>query len=130
MRRLWVVPVALTLLAGLVAGAAIDGKWVSEQKTNRNGQERTVVTTFHLKADGTVLTGTATTGAGKKARAVPVASGRIDGNRFSFLVVRLTKKGENKAKYEGGVEGDWLKGNVLREGKKGRGKPFEARRQS
>jgi hypothetical protein len=44
-------------------------------------------------------------------------------------MVRQLKKGERTVKYGGMIEGDTLKGKAGAGGKKGKGRPFEARRQ-
>ena len=47
------------MVATLGFAADIDGKWVEERKFTppNGGEERTITTTFELKADGATLTG-------------------------------------------------------------------------
>jgi hypothetical protein len=119
--------VCVLLLAGLAAAAAIDGKWVSERKMERDGQSFTIIQTFDLKADGNKLTGSLTMAFGDmEPRKMDIADGKVDGNKFSFTVTMSTPNGEFKTVYEGTVEGDMLKGTAAREG--GQGRPFEAKK--
>lgn len=119
--------VCLFLLAGLAAAAAIDGKWVSERKMERDGQSFTIIQTFDLKADGSKLTGNLTMAFGDmEPRKMDIADGKVDGNKFSFAVTMSTPNGEFKTVYEGTVEGDTLKGTAAREG--GQSRPFEAKK--
>ena len=120
---------ALVLFAGLAFGAAIDGKWVSERKMNRNGEEMTIVQTFDLKSDGAKLTGTVSMAMGTmEPRSSEIKDGKLDGNKFSFKTVMTTPNGEMVSVYEGTVEGDALKGTSMREGGQGQPRPFEAKK--
>jgi hypothetical protein len=115
------------MLAGVALAAAIDGKWVSERKMNRNGEEMTITQTFDLKSDGAKLTGSIAMKMGdNEPRTSEIKDGKIDGNKFSFTVVMTTPNGEMKTAYEGTVEGDTLKGTAAREG--GQARPFEAKK--
>ena len=91
------------------------------------GQDRTVRVTFNLKADGNKLTGTVTSGAGKRNRSAEIVDGKIDGNQFSFTTVQNSKKGEQRQERRGTLEGDTLQGTRSRAGGK-RGQPFTAKR--
>lgn len=129
MKTLFSILVAFTLLAGLAFGAAIDGKWVSERKMNRGGEERTIIQTFDLKSDGAKLTGTVSMAFGNmEPRTSEIKDGKIDGNKFSFKTVMSTPNGEFTTVYEGTVEGDALKGTTMREGGQGEPRPFEAKK--
>lgn len=119
--------VCLFLVAALGFAAAIDGKWLSERKMERQGQSTTIKTTFDLKSDGDKLTGTISTAFGdREPRSTEIKDGKIDGNKFSFTIVMSGPNGDTKLTYEGAVEGDTLKGTVTREG--GQARPFEAKK--
>jgi hypothetical protein len=127
MRVVIAVFVCSLLLAGVAMAAAIDGKWVSVRKMERDGQAFTITQTFELKADGAKLTGSLTMSFGDmEPRKVDIKDGKIDGGKFSFTVVMSTPNGEFKTVYEGTVEGETLKGTSSREG--GQSRPFEAQR--
>ncbi|MGJ5820042.1 hypothetical protein [Paludibaculum fermentans] len=119
--------VCVLMLAGIALAGAIDGKWVSETKMNRNGNDMVIVQTFDLKADGNTLTGSITRKMGDRdPMTSEIKNGKIDGNKFSFTVVTSTPNGEMTMAYEGTVDGDTLKGTSAREG--GQGRPFEAKK--
>jgi hypothetical protein len=127
MKVLTTILVSFFLLAGVALAAAIDGKWVSERKMERDGQSITITQTFDLKADGGKVTGTLTMAFGDmEPRKAEIKDGKIDGNKFSFSTVMSTPNGEFKTVYEGTVEGDSLKGTAAREG--GQSRPFEAKK--
>ncbi len=129
MKILFSILVAFTLLAGLAFGAAIDGKWVSERKMNRNGEEVTITQTFDLKSDGAKLTGTVSMSFGTmEPRTAEIKDGKLEGNKFTFKTVMSTPNGEFTSVYEGTVEGDTLKGTTMREGGQGQPRPFEAKK--
>ncbi|WP_321477019.1 hypothetical protein [uncultured Paludibaculum sp.] len=120
--------VCVLMLAGVALAGAIDGKWVSERKMSRNGNEMTIIQTFDLKSDGGKLTGSVAMKMGdREPRSSEIKDGKIDGNKFSFTVTTTTQNGEMKTTYEGTVDGDTLKGTAAREG--GEGRPFEAKKQ-
>lgn len=128
MKKLIILSLTLCLLGGIALAAAIDGKWVSERKMERDGQSFTIKQTFDLKSDGAKLTGTVTMAFGDmEPRSMPVGDGKIDGAKFSFSTTMSTPNGEFKTVYNGTVEGDMLKGTAAREG--GQERPFEAKRQ-
>jgi hypothetical protein len=119
--------IAAFLFVGAAFAAGIDGKYVSERKMNRNGEEVTITQTFDLKTDGAKLTGTLTMAfGGQEPRNADIKDGKVDGNKFSFSVVMTTPNGEMKTVYEGTLEGDTLKGTAAREG--GQPRPFEAKK--
>lgn len=131
MKRLVMV---LLLSAAVAAAAGIDGKWTSEiaarvpRKGGKQGAAaKPAQVTFNLKSEGGKVTGTMTAGGGKRARALEIQDGKIDGDSFSFTTVQKTKKGENKLTWRGSVKGDELTGTRSREGGK-RGQPFTAKR--
>lgn len=119
---------ALTFAAAaLVFAAGVDGKYVSEQKFTppNGGEERTITTTFVLKAEGDKLTGTVTTAGmsrgGNEPRPIDIVDGKIEGNKLTFFTVTTTQRGEMKWKYEATLDGDTLAGKRTREGGEGRG---------
>jgi len=128
MKRITVVLAMLTLLAGLVfAEAAINGKWVSERKVDRDGQSFTIIQTFDLKADGPKLTGKATMKFGDmEPREMDIQDGKITGDKVSWTTTMQTPNGDFKMLYTATVTGDSLKGEVARDG--GDARPFEAKR--
>jgi hypothetical protein len=127
MKSLTTFALCMLLLSGLAFAASIDGKWVSERKMEREGQSFTITQTFDLKAEGNTLTGKMTMAFGDmEPRTMDLKDGKIDGNKFSFVVVLETPNGEFKMNYTGTIEGDTLKGETVREG--GQARPFEARR--
>lgn len=117
----------LALLAGLCFAGPLDGKWISERKIDRNGEEMTIKQTFDLKTDGAKLSGTLTMVFGSmEPPPAEIKDGKIDGNKFSFKTVMSTPNGDFTTIYEGTIDGDTLKGTAAREG--GEGRPFEAKR--
>lgn len=120
------IVLCFVLLAGLAVAAAIDGKWVSERKMERDGQSFTITQTFDLKADGSKLTGRVTTMFGEREMKADIKDGKLDGSKFSFTTVMSTPNGEFKNVYEGTVEAGALKGTSTREG--GQSRPFEAKK--
>lgn len=128
MKKLFILSLMLCLAGGLALAAAIDGKWVSERKMERDGQSFTIKQTFDLKSDGDKLSGTVTMAFGDmEPRSMPISDGKIDGAKFSFSVTMSTPNGDFKTVYNGAVEGDTLKGTAGREG--GQERPFEAKKQ-
>jgi hypothetical protein len=126
MRTFITLTLCLLLLA-TSAVAAIDGKWVSERKMERDGQSFTIIQTFDLKAEGNKLTGKLTMQFGDmEPRTIDIADGKLDGDKFSFTTTMSTPNGEFKMLYSGTVEGDTMKGTSERDG--GQSRPFEAKR--
>ena len=129
MKTLLSILAAFTLLAGFAFAADIDGKWVSERKMSRGGEERTITTTFDLKSEGSKLSGTMSMSFGTmEPRTSEIKDGKIKGNKFSFKTVMSTPNGEFTTVYEGTVEGDTIKGTTMREGGQGEPRPFEAKK--
>jgi hypothetical protein len=125
--RVIVSTLACLFLVGAIAFAAIDGKWVSERKMERDGQSFTIIQTFDLKSDGEKLTGKLTMQLGdNEPRSIEITNGKIEGSKFSFTTSMSTPNGDFKVLYSGTVEGDTLKGSAEREG--GQPRPFEAKR--
>lgn len=125
-----------TILMTLVATAAfagpIDGKWKAElQGMQRKGKQEgkgPVTAVLNLKSDGAVLTGTVSMGGGKRGKSVDIKDGKLDGDKFSFVIVRTTKKGEVNVAWAGTVSGDEMKGTQSLKGGK-RSVEFTAKRQ-
>jgi hypothetical protein len=108
--------------------ADIDGKWKSEHRIERNGQAQTITMFFDLKADGPKLTGKVMVSSPRGDKQADIASGKLDGNKFSFVTMVQSPKGLLTTKYIGTVEGDMLKGVAERKGGT-RSVPFEAKKQ-
>src|SRR5215472_5889740 len=70
---------ACVLAAAPARAADIDGKWTGSLATTVGP----IQITFNFKADGATLTGT---GAGPDGTELPIANGKIDGDRISFVV--------------------------------------------
>jgi hypothetical protein len=117
------------LLAGTMLAASIDGKWkATSEAKGKNGKTATVTTIFDLKADGSTLTGSVTTGRGRRDVTMTIKDGKIEGDRFSFTTVQQNKKkGEVKIEWSGSVTGDELKGTSTMGGKR-KGTEFTAKR--
>lgn len=95
----------LLLTAALATAALagdINGKWKSSF-TTPDGQTRESTWTF--KAEGGKLTGNTESTRGK----TDISEGKIDGDNFSFVVVRNFNGNEMKIGYSGKVAGDELK---------------------
>lgn len=128
MKTLLSVIVIACLVAGVALAAGIDGKWYSERKFNRDGNEMVIKTTFDLKSDGAKLTGKLIMVFGDmEPREAVISDGKIDGSKFSFAVTMQGPNGDMKSAYTGTLEGDIIKGSSVREG--GEPRPFEAKRQ-
>ena len=117
----------------VLSAASIDGKWVAEVKGKANkkkgGGEQITTITFDLKSSGSALTGTVEGGGGRKAGAMQIADGKIDGDSFSFTTVQRGRKGkaDQKSTWKGTLQGDELRGDRSRDGAR-RGTPFTAKR--
>jgi len=125
MEKLRFTPVILLLLLAAMSAWAADvsGKWVA-QVPGRNGQTREV--TFNLKADGGTLTGTVTTMRGE----APISDGKIDGDNISFSQTLEFNGNSVKLMYKGTISGDEIKFTREREGGRGQGAEFTAKRGS
>jgi hypothetical protein len=117
----------------VLSAASVDGKWVAEVKTKagkkKGGGEQTSTITFDLKSSGNALTGTVDAGGRRKAGAMQITNGKIDGDSFSFTTVQKSRKAkaEQKWTWKGTLQGDDLRGDRSREGAR-RGTPFTAKR--
>lgn len=113
--------------------ASIDGKWEAEIKSKagkkKGGGEQISTVTFDLKSSGSALTGTVEGGGGRKAGAMQITDGKIDGDSFSFTTVQRGRKGkaDQKSNWKGTLQGDELRGDRSRDGAR-RGTPFTAKR--
>ncbi len=117
------------LLAGTMLAASIDGKWkATSESKSKKGKSATITTIFELKADGSTLTGSVTTGRGRRDVTMTIKDGKIEGDRFTFTTVQQNKKkGEVKVEWSGSVTGDELKGTSTLGGKR-KGTEFTAKR--
>jgi len=117
------------LLAGTMLAASIDGKWkATSEAKSKNGKSATITTVFELKSDGATLSGTVTTGRGRKDVTMEIKDGKIEGDRFSFTTVQQNKKkGEIKVQWSGSLAGEELKGTSTMGGKR-KGTEFTAKR--
>jgi hypothetical protein len=120
---------ATALLAGTLLAGTIDGKWKAEAEAkSKKGKSATITTVFDLKSDGGKLTGTVTTGRGRKDVTMDIKGGKIEGDSFQFTTVQTNKKkGEVKMEWNGSLSGDELKGTSKLGGKR-RGTEFTAKR--
>ena len=98
-KSLLVGAVAVLVLLASAWAADVTGKWVA-QTPGRDGG--TSETTFNLKAEGTVLTGTMTTTRGEST----ISEGTVNGDEISFMIVRKMGENEMKISYKGKVSGD------------------------
>ena len=69
----------LMLVAAPARAANVDGKWTGSLDTPMGA----VQVGFNFKADGTMLTGTTT---GPDGSEIAIKSGKIDGDKISFMV--------------------------------------------
>jgi hypothetical protein len=91
----------MTVLAGLVAAADLNGTWKAEF-TTPDGQPR--VNTFTFKVEGTKLTGTVK---GSQDE-TPIANGKVEGDAISFSADRPF----GNFNYKGKASGDEIKFQV------------------
>jgi hypothetical protein len=111
MKKLFSLIAATMITASLYAGT-IDGKWRAETKIPEGKGKfagGTLVTIFDLKSDGGKLAGTVTATGKKRERTFDIQNGKLDGDKFTFTMLRKTKKGERMVTYSGIVNGDELK---------------------
>ena len=129
MKSLFSTILVSALFAGTMLAATIDGKWkATTEAKGKNGKSSTVTTVFDLKSDGDKLTGTVTTGRGRRDVTMDIKDGKIEGDRFSFTTIQQNKKkGEVKLQWNGTVSGEELKGSSAPNGKR-KGKEFSAKR--
>ncbi|MBL8175951.1 MAG: hypothetical protein JNK48_14840 [Bryobacterales bacterium] len=117
------------LLAGSMLAASIDGKWkATSEAKSKKGKSATITTVFDLKSDGSALSGTVTTGKGRRDVTMDIKDGKIEGDRFTFTTVQQNKKkGEVKMQWSGSLAGEELKGSSSTGGKR-KGTEFTAKR--
>ena len=132
-RRILLIVTLCAAVALVAAAAGIDGKWVTTIKMpagkKQGGEAREVQFTLDLKSEGGKLTGTVSGGLGRRPVTQEIQSGKIEGNKFSFVTVQKSKTGqERKFMWEGTVQGDELRGTRTPEGGR-RGLDFVAKRQ-
>jgi len=133
MKKLALFVGLLGVFSLVLSAASIDGKWAAEVKgkanKKRGGGEQTTTITFDLKSSGSALTGTVDGGGRRKAGAMQITDGKIDGDSFSFATVQKGRKGkaDQKSTWKGTLQGDELKGDHSRDGAR-RGTPFTAKR--
>jgi hypothetical protein len=129
-----------TLILGTAAltafAAGIDGKWISEMQVgDADGKTYSHTSTFTLKNDGGVLTGTVVPVSEapwmreSTGRYVDISDGKAAGDKFSFKVTTESKQGAKTVVYEGTIEGDQLKGIMKFRGI-GLTRPFNAKREN
>jgi len=109
-KKLLFVGTILLLVVCVANAADISGKWTMSQPARNGGPPR--VTTFDLKVDGTILTGTVTAPMGGRVGAtaqepapIAIANGKVNGNTVTFDVVRTFAGNSATTKYEGAVSG-------------------------
>ncbi len=98
-KSLLIGAVAVLVLLASAWAADVTGKWVA-QTPGRDGA--TSETTFNLKVEGTVLTGTMTSTRGEST----ISEGKVNGDEISFIIVRKMGENEMKTLYKGKVAGD------------------------
>jgi hypothetical protein len=128
MQRSWkcFAPLAvLTLLVAAPAFAAGDATGTWEWTINgQNGQ--TFTQKAKLKQDGEKLTGVIM---GRNNQETEIKDGKVskDGE-LSFAVTRERNGQSMTTKYTGKLDGDKIKGKMMREGGQGEGRDWEAKR--
>ena len=120
----------LLLTALACAASGVDGRWSAsiEPRPAKTGKTNNRVVTFEIASAGNALTGTMHAG-GRRAPAVALQNGKLEGDRVSFTTTRAFKDGTQRTfQWSGTVAGDELKLTRVAEGKK-RGIDISARRQ-
>ena len=120
MKKFAIATLILFVAAMVLLAAGVDGKWSIETQ-GRNGPQQN---TLMVKAEGANLTGTFEAPGRGGAAGMPVAitDGKVDGNKFTFVV----PGGRGPTKFEGTVDGDQIKGTRTPEGRDGT--PFTGKR--
>jgi hypothetical protein len=77
--RVCILILGVLLLAAPTYAADVDGKWAGPMETPMG----VVTLTFNLKADGDKLTGSMI---GPDGSEIPIANGKIEGNKVSYAV--------------------------------------------
>jgi hypothetical protein len=134
MKMLLLATLVLCAFSPTAVAAGIDGRWTSVREVGAaDGKTYSHTTTFTLKNDGGVLTGTVVQSSaapwmkGMNGGSLEISEGKVDGDKFSFKVKLDTGQGESTAIFEGTIEGDQLKGTTKYRGI-GITQPFEAKR--
>jgi len=116
-KLLFVTTLLLVVAVGAFA-ADLTGKWTYSMQ-GRDGTPREV--TITLKQDGNTLTGEVP-GMGRGGQGgtpSQITNGKVDGDKFSFEVVREFQGNKMTTKYEGTAAGSELKMKVTRETQNG-----------
>jgi hypothetical protein len=98
-KSLLIGAVAVLALLASAWAADVTGKWVA-QTPGRDGA--TSETTFSLKVEGTVLTGTMTNPRGEST----ISEGKVNGDEISFMIVRKMGENEIRTLWKGKIAGD------------------------
>ncbi len=115
MKFLFCTLLLLSLCSLTLAAADVDGTWYSEVSRDGPNGPVNVKTTLTLKAEEGKLAGTLEQAFGEREfPAADIQEGKIEGNKFSFVVKREFNGNEFVVKYEGALEGDVFEGNFLR----------------
>jgi len=109
MRHLLLLLTVSLLAAAIALGADVTGTW-SGQMPTRDGEMRDV--TFKLKQAGTALTGAMSA----FDNDVPIADGKIDGDKLSFSVTLDFGGNSFKLLFTGTVKGNEIQMTRQREG--------------
>jgi len=110
----------LSLAAGLVRAADLNGKWIGEVQ-EKGGEPREI--SFDFKVAGAKLTGTV---AG--ALNGPISNGKVAGDALSFTI-SVGKEGAMRIlNFKGQAVNGEIKFTATREGGEGKGLEFIARR--
>ena len=99
MKRTLLALVALLCSSAAMFAADVTGKWTAEI-AGRGGNTQT--TTFTFKAAGAKLEGTVANARGEN----PIAEGKVDGDKISFVQIMNFNGNEMKMTYTGVVKGD------------------------
>ena len=126
MKRFSNLLMCLIVLAGASFAHVIDGQWITEREVELRGQKQMMSQAYTLKAMGNKLTGSIIlTINGQVGKLIEILDGKIDGKKFSFRTVLVTKLGDRKSSYQGEVVGGMIKGAISNPAGNA---PFEAKR--
>jgi len=95
--------------AGVVLAGDPSGKWTWTFKGGKKDAPKDVTGSAELKFENGQLTGTVS-GPGKKAEAVAIKDGKVDGDTVSFKVTADRNGKEVTTEYSGKLEGDAITG--------------------
>jgi hypothetical protein len=96
---------ALAFTAGTAMAADVTGKWTATMAGRGGGGEGMTIT-YNFKQDGTKLTGTVETPMGDP---LPIADGKVEGDKISFTMAFDRGGGPMKITNEGTISGDEIK---------------------